>query len=264
MTNHRSSWLGRFFSARMCFFQPALFYTLSLDNFEVSTTLFLCASSRSNNGESSCPPGPLPRTAPESLGVIPACCRGEHLCQLFVRPTFRLAYSHGVRPDYDFFESHSFLCFPLFWGISFLDRLSTAFVSDISQWSRACCMLGIFDWSSYFVNWLFTLLRATAWIDCSHCSISSTSHRGFSLCSTEHLWIVSPQPRTPTRRRQSIDVFNHDSTCRNRRHRRESTKEVHGLVVRIAPVSFSTPAILLVHLTLTERSIIYWSQIKWL
>ena len=166
MTNHRSSWLGRFFSARMCFSQPALFYTLSLDNFEVSTTLFLCASSRSNNGESSCPPGPLPRTAPESLGFIPACCRGEHLCQLFVE-TFRLAYSHGVRPDYYFFEPHSFLCFPLFWGNSFLDRHSTALVSDISQWSRACCMLRIFS-AELLRELTVHKLRATMWIDCSH------------------------------------------------------------------------------------------------
>ena len=95
---------------------------------------------------------------------------------------------------------------------------------------------------------------ATAWIDCSqalsyrreltvHKLIFVHESTRFCLCSTEHLWIVSPQPRTPTRRRQSIDVFNHDSTCRNRWHRRESTKEVHGLVVRIAPVSFPTPAI---------------------
>ena len=96
---------------------------------------------------------------------------------------------------------------------------------------------------SYCVNWLFTsselLCELTVHIMLNFVHESSR----FSLCSTEHLWIVSPQPRTPTRRRQSIDVFNHDSTCRNRRHRRESTKEVHGLVVRIAPVSFSTPAI---------------------
>ena len=84
---------------------------------------------------------------------------------------------------------------------------------------------------SYWVNWLFTLLI-----------IVHESSR-FSSCSTEHLRIVSPQPRTPTRRRQSIDVYTYDSTCCNRRHRRESTKGVHGLVVRIAPVNYSTPAI---------------------
>ena len=107
------------------------------------------------------------------------------------------------------------------------------------------CMLyaGYFRLMSYCVNWLFTsselLCELTVHIMLNFVHESSR----FSLCSTEHLWIVSPQPRTPTRRRQSIDVYDHDSTCRNRRHRRESTKEVHGLVVRIAPVSFSTPAI---------------------
>ena len=129
-----------------------------------------------------------------------------------------------------------------FGGNSFSTDFRHAFVSDTSQWSRACCMQGILD------CW------ATAWIDCSQAlsyRLELTVHKlifvhestRFCLCSTKHLWIVSPQPRTPTRRRQSIDVFNHDSTCRNRRHRRESTKEVHGLVVRIAPVSFSTSAI---------------------
>ena len=57
-------------------------------------------SSRSFNGGSSwCSPGPLPRTTPESH-VLPACCREEHLCLLSVRPTFRLAYSLGVRPAF--------------------------------------------------------------------------------------------------------------------------------------------------------------------
>ena len=93
------------------------------------------------------------------------------------------------------------------------------------------------------VNWLFTLLELLCELTV-HIMLNFVHESSrFSLCSTEHLWIVSPQPRTPTRRRQSIDVYDHDSTCRNRRHRRESTKEVHGLVVRIAPVIFSTPAI---------------------
>ena len=158
---------GRFFSARMFFLNPHDFTHSRWIISKCQLHFFLCASSRSNNGESSCPPGPLPRTAPESHGVIPACCRGEHLCQLFVRPTFRLAYSHGVRPDYYFFEPHSFLCFPLFWGNSFLDRHSTALVSDISQWSRACCMLRIFS-AELLRELTVHKLRATVWIDCSH------------------------------------------------------------------------------------------------
>ena len=182
ITNVQSSLelAGRFFSARMFFLNPHNFYTLSLDNFEVPTSQFLCGNPAVRTTESRHDVRPARCRGQLSRVTIffPACYRGKHICLLSVRPTFRLAFSLGVRPDYDFFEPHSFLCFPLFWGNTFFDRLSTVFVSDTSQWSRACCMLGIFDW------W------ATAWIDCSqapsYCvnwlfisSTSSTSHRGF-------------------------------------------------------------------------------------
>ena len=191
-------------------------------------------------------PGSLPRTTLESHHVFPACCRGKHFCLLAVCPTFRLAYSLGVRPAFQqtlfcfILHPHS-LCFPLFWGNDFSTdfRLPLWAISHNDPVHAVCWgfstellrELTVHIAPSYCVNWLFTLLNF----------VHESSR--FSLCSAEHLRIVSPLPRTPTRRRQSIDVFNHDSTCRNRRHRRESTKEVHGLVVRIAPVSFSTPAI---------------------
>ena len=143
--------------------------TLAGLSWSVNYTIPVRKSSRSNNGESSwCSPGPLPRTTLESHHVFPACCRGKHICLLAVCSTFRLAYSLRVRPvlqDFDFFEPHS-LCFSLFFGDSFFDRLSTAFVSDISQWSPACCMLRI---STELLRELTVpKLRATAWIDCSH------------------------------------------------------------------------------------------------
>ena len=103
---------------------------------------------------------------PEGHYVFPACCRGEHLCLLSVRPKFRLDYSLGFGQLFNrlyfasFFSrtvSYVFLCFG---GNSLIDRLSTALVSNISQWSRACCMLRIFDW-------------ATAWIDCSQAHLHS-------------------------------------------------------------------------------------------
>ena len=103
--------------------------------------------------------------------VLPACCREEHLCLLSVRPKFRLDYSLGFGQLYNrlyfaSFRSRTVSMFPFVLGKSFLDRLSTAFVSDISQWSPACCMLRI---STELLRELTVhKLRATAWIDCSH------------------------------------------------------------------------------------------------
>ena len=225
----------------MCFSQPACFYILSLDNFEVLTSQFLCGNpavritGRHHVRPARCR-GQLPRV---TVSSPPAAAENTFANCLFARRSGSPIATEFGNPDYDFFEPHSFLCFPLFWGNSFLDRHSTAFVSDISQWSRACCMLGfstellreltVHIAPSYCVNWLFTLLNF----------VHESSR--FSLCSTEHLWIVSPQPRTPTRRRQSIDVYDHDFICRNRRHRRESTKKFTDCTY--CTCEFSTPAI---------------------
>ena len=172
-------------------------------------------SSRSNNGESPCPPGPLPRTTAESHDILPACCRGEHLCLLSVCPKFRLDYSLGVRPAFQqtlfcfIFQPHTvsyFLCFPLFWG-KFIYR--PTFDCPCERYLTIIpCMLYAEDFRlSYCVNRLFTssklLLES---ITVHKLNLVHESSR-FSSCSTEHLLIVSPQPRTPTRRRQSVDVY---------------------------------------------------------
>ena len=184
MTNHRSSWLGDFSQPACVFLNPHIF-THSRWIISKCQLHFSCAhpAVRITESHHVCP-ARCRGTSPESHGVIPACCRGEHLCQLFVHPTFRLAYSHGVRPCRLWFAAQ--LMFPIVLGKSFFDWLSTAFVSTISHWSRACCMLGIFDWAtawidcsqapSYCVNWLFTLLNF----------VHESSR--FSSCSTEHLW----------------------------------------------------------------------------
>ena len=75
-------------------------------------------SSRSNNGESSCPPGPLPGGTPESHYFLPACCRGEHHYLLSVCQTFRLNYSlefGSFSTDFIFPQAAQFM-FPFVFG----------------------------------------------------------------------------------------------------------------------------------------------------
>ena len=164
-----------------------------------------------------------------------ACCRGEHLCQLFVRPTFRLAYSHGVRPDW-FLRAAQFLMFPFVLG-EFISR--PTFDCPCERYlTMIPCMLYAED----FFCW------ATAWIDCSQapsycvnwlftsCSTSSTSHRGFpcvlpniygsSRRSLGHLLDVdNPSTFTTTTRLAAIaDIV---------ANRRRSSR-----IVRITPVNF--------------------------
>ena len=103
---------------------------------------------------------------------------------------------------------------------------------DLSPLSPTCwrpCMWAIsHNDPVHAVCWRFSTAELLRELTVHMLIIVHESSR-FSSCSTEHLWIVSPQPRTPTRRQQSIDVYDHDSTCRYRRRRRESTNEVHSL-----------------------------------
>ena len=200
-----------------------------------------------DNSRESCSSGLLSRRTP--------------LC-LFARRSgspIALEFGQLFNRLYDFFEPHSFLCFPLFWGNSFIDRLSTAFVSD--TFTMIPCMLymlGIFDWwAKYCVDGLFTSSELLSKLTVHKLNFVHESSR-FSSCSTEQLWIVSPQPRTPTRRRQSIDVYD----CGNRRHRRV-LDEGSSRFVRIASVNVFYAGCLYVHLTLTltYQSIIFWAQI---
>ena len=98
--------------------------------------------------------------------------------------------------------------FVKFWGKFILStdfRLPLwGFLTWSSQWSRAC----------YAVWWGFSteLLREST----VHKLIYVHESSRFSSCSTEHLRIVSPQPRTPTRRRQSIDVYDLQSPTSSR------------------------------------------------
>ena len=221
-------------------------------------------SSRSYNGESSCcPPGPLPRTTPESH-VLPACCREEHLCLLSVRPTFRLAYSLGVRPAFQqtiwFLRAAQFLMFPFVLG-KFIYRPTFDCLCERYLTMIQCMLylLGIFDWwAKYCVDGLFTSSELLSKLTVHKLNFVHESSR-FSSCSTEQLWIVSPQPRTPTRRRQSIDVYD----CGNRRHRRV-LDEGSSRFVRIASVNVFYAGCLYVHLTLTlTLSIHYFLSSNW-
>ena len=141
--------------------------------------------------------------------------------------------------------------FPFVLGkINLSTDFSTALVSDISQWSRACCMLRIFDWAtawidysqapSYCVNWLFTN------------STSSTSHRGFPRVlpniygsSRRSLGLTYDLPRT-------YDLPQSPTSSR--------IDEWGSWLVRIAPVNFLRR--LFVHLTFDSDWFIYYSELN--
>ena len=217
-------------------------------------------SSRSNNEESPCPPGPLPRTTPESHDVLPACWRGKHLCLLSVCPKFRSTIVWGsasFSTDFIFlhFPAEQFLMFPfvlgkLIYGPTF-DCPCEWYLTKIS------CMLYAEDFRlSYCVNWLFTsseLLRGSTVhkLNCVHESSL------FSSCSTEHLWIVSPQPQTPTWRQQLVDVYDLPQSPTSSR-----IDEWSSRLVRIAPVNFLRRLFVsaLILDSLTDRSIILSSN----
>ena len=118
-----------------------------------------------------------------------------------------------------FFRSAQFM-FPFVLGEINLDRRSTAFVSDTSQWSRACCMLGILtaDLLRELTVHKFNFVHESSRFSCVLPNIYGSSRR----CLGFLLDVDNPSPSF--------------TTCFNRRHRRESTNEVHG--VRIAPVNF--------------------------
>ena len=132
MSNHCSSWLGDF-SQPACFFSTRTIFTHSRWIISKCQLHFSCAH-------------PAVRIT-ESRHVRPARCRGQLPRVLvssppaaaentFVNCLFARRSGSPIAMEFgqtDFFEPHSFLCFPLFWGNSFLDRHSTALVSDISQ-----------------------------------------------------------------------------------------------------------------------------------
>ena len=150
---------GRFFSARMFFLQLVLFSTLSLDNLD-STTSRPCAdpavfsTGRRHDVRPAWCRGQLLRVAI----VFSACCRTLAQRLLSVRPTFRLAYSHGVRPDFHFFVPHSSYVSLCFGEIN----LSTDF--RLPLWAIP------HNDPVHAVCWGFSTDRATAWIDCSYAS----------------------------------------------------------------------------------------------
>ena len=84
-------------------FAPIIHATLSLDNLEVRTSLLLCRNPavRSTESRHDVHParcrGQLPRV---TMFFRPAVMENTGLCLLSVRPTFRLAYSLGVRPAF--------------------------------------------------------------------------------------------------------------------------------------------------------------------
>ena len=194
-------------------FCPDNFTTLSLDNLEEWTSQLLCGNPADRTTERHyVRPGAgraeLPRVTMFSRPVV---AENTITYCLFARCSgSTIVWSSAAFQQTLFsFKPHS-LMFPFVSGNSFIDRLSTAFVSDISQWSRACCMVGIFNnydpvhavwWGVstelYCVNQLFTSQQA------------QLRPRVIAVlrCSAEHLRIVSPQPRSPTRRWQSIDVY---------------------------------------------------------
>ena len=179
MSNHCSSWLGDFS-------QPACFFFLNPHDFTHSRWIiskcqlhYFCAHPAVRITESRhVRPARCRGQLPRVLVSSPPCCRGEHLCQLFVRPTFRLAYSHGVRPDW-FLRAAQFLMFPFVLG-EFISRPTfdcpceryltmipcMLYAEDFDCWATA--WIDCSQAPSYCVNWLFT-----------SCSTSSTSHRGF-------------------------------------------------------------------------------------
>ena len=113
------------------------------------------------------------------------------------------------------------------------------------------CMLyaGDFRLMSYCVDWLFTSSELLRKLTVHKLNFVHESSR-FSLCSTEHLRIVWPQPRTPTRRRQSIDVYDLPQSPTSSR-----IDERGSWLVRIAPVNFQRR--LFVHLTFDSDWFIY-------
>ena len=228
-------------------------------------------SSRSNNGEASCPPGPLPGGTPGSHYVFPACCRGEHVHYLLsVCPTFRLIYSlefGSFSTDFNLLQAAQFM-FPFVFGK--LIYRPTFDCSCERYLTMIPSMLYAEDFRlSYCVNWLFTsseLLReltvhklwATAWIDCSvfPSSSTSTSHRGFPRVLPN---IYGSSHRSLGR---LLDADNQSTftTCRNRRHRRVSTNEVHGLYALLLWIFYA--GCLFVHLTLDSDWSIYDFELK--
>ena len=175
MTNHRSSWLGDFSQPACVFLNPHIF-THSRWIILKCQLHFSCAH-------------PAVRIT-ESHHVCPACCRG-HLPRvmvssppaaaentfancLFTRRSGSPIATEFGHADYDL--PHS-LCFPLFWGNHFSTdfRLPLWALSHNDPVHAVC-----WGFSTELLRELTVhKLRAIAWIDCSHCSISSTSHRGF-------------------------------------------------------------------------------------
>ena len=200
-TNHVSYILITVLNAWSIFDQSVLIFTgrflpseahntLAGESRSVNFAASVRKSSRSNNGESPCPPGPLPRTTPESHDVLPACCRGEHHCLLSVCPKFRQDYSLGFgqlfnRLNFASFSSRTVLCFPLFWGEI---HLSTGF--RLLLWAIS------HNDPVHAVCWGFSTELLREWTVHKLNYVHESSR--FSSCSSEHLRIVSPQPRTPT------------------------------------------------------------------
>ena len=181
----------------------------------------------------------------------PACCRGKHICLLAVCPTFRLAYSPKSSASFTrlwFLRAAQFL-FPYVLG-KFIFRpifwLPLWAISHNDPLHAVCWGFRL----SYCVNWLFTsseLLRELTVHIMLNFVHESTR---FSSCSTEHLWIVSPQPRTPT-------------TCRNRRHRRVSTIEsVHGLYALLLWIFLCRLFVCALDFWLWLIDIYFWAQIE--
>ena len=161
MTNHRSSWLGRFFSARMCFSQPARFYTLSLDNFEVLTSQFLCGN-------------PAVRTTESRHDVRPARCRGHRQLPrvMFFRPAVTkntyfytvcfarrsgspIALEFGLLLNrFWFLRSAQFMFLFVFWRFISTDFRLPLWAIPHNDPVHAVCWG--FRLLSYCVNWLFT------------------------------------------------------------------------------------------------------------
>ena len=159
-----------------------------------------------DNSRESCSSGLLSRRTPISIQSVSPDVPGSPI-----------ALEFGLLLNrFWFLRSAQFMVSLCFFGDSYrptFDCLCERYLTMIP------CMLYAEDFRlmSYCVNWLFTLLRATAWIWLFTLLNFVHESSRFSSCSAEHLRIVSPLPRTPTRRRQSIDVYDHDSTCRQSR-----------------------------------------------
>ena len=192
---------------------------------------------------------PFSRTTESRHDVRPARCRGQLPRVMYFRPAvakntfvyclFARRSGSPIALEFGqlfnrlwFLRAAQFLMFPFVLG-KFIYRPTFDCLCE-RYLTMIPCMLyaGDFRLMSYCVDWLFTSSELLSELTVHKLIVHEYSR--FSSCSTEHLWIVSPQPRTPTRRRQSIDVYDLP----------QSTKEVHGLyAIASVNVFYAAPVV---------------------